>query len=78
MALVIVPWSLLSGLILTSAAPWPKKLCGEIVLTLLYRALWPGWGLYTTRACKAVDRSGVIVAREAESVRPKDITITRI
>lgn len=80
LALIIVlwQWALLSGLVITSVEPWFAKLIGVALVTLIYWALWPGFGLYTTRAYAAVKRSGAAVERVALSLSTSTASVTSI
>lgn len=78
LALVIVlwQWALLTGLVVTSVASWFVKLIGVGLITLFYWVLWPGFGLYTTRAHAAVKRSGRAVELAARSLDHKSASIS--
>lgn len=68
--LILCHWALLSALVVFSPASWISKFIGVGVITLLYWFLWPGFGLYSTRAYAAVKRSGTAVDEAARSAMP--------
>jgi hypothetical protein len=68
--LVLCHWGLLSALVVVSPAPWIAKLTGVAATSFLYWFIWPGFGLYSTRAYAAVKRSGTAVVDAARASLP--------
>lgn len=77
-AAVLWQWTLMSGLVALSPAPWLAKVVGVGINTLIFWALWPGFGLYTTRAYAAVKRSGAAVEQIALSLSADSASVTSI
>jgi len=68
--LILCHWALLSALVVFSPATWVAKLVGVAAISLVYWLLWPGFGLYSTRAHAAVKRSGTAVEEAARLALP--------
>lgn len=68
--LMLCHWALLSALVVFSPATWIAKLTGVTAISCLYWFLWPGFGLYSTRAYVAVKRSGTAVEEAARLALP--------
>jgi hypothetical protein len=68
--LILCHWALLSALVVFSPATWIAKLTGVAAISCLYWFLWPGFGLYSTRAYVAVKRSGTAVEEAARIALP--------
>lgn len=68
--LILCHWTLLSALVVFSPATWIAKLTGVAAISCLYWFLWPGFGLYSTRAYVAVKRSGTAVEEAARLALP--------
>ncbi len=68
--LILCHWALLSALVVFSPAMWIAKLIGVAAISFFYWFLWPGFGLYTTRAYAAVKRSGTAVEDAARAAMP--------
>lgn len=61
-------WAYLMAFALVSPGPWFAKTLTAFVITSLYWLMWPGFGLYTTRAYAAVKRSGARVQETGRSM----------
>lgn len=60
-AVMVCNWAYLTMFVLAVPGSWLAKGVMAIGITLLYWLMWPGFGLYSTRAYAAVKRSGAIV-----------------
>lgn len=67
-AVVVLNWARLSALVVLASAPWWAKLTALLVITMLLWWFWRGFALYTTRANKAIKRSGAAVEAVALSL----------
>lgn len=61
----------------TAPTGLPQKVAATAALTLLFWLIWPGWGLYTTRALGALTRVGDTVERvcERQEIRSAKVSL---
>ncbi|WP_458232261.1 hypothetical protein [Roseateles sp. P5_E8] len=67
LAVIVTGCALLCLLVVASPAAWSAKVIGVAIITLLFWLLWPGFGLYSTRAVAATRRSGASVEEALNS-----------
>lgn len=65
---MVCNWAYLTAFVLAHPGPWLAKAAMAFVITLLYWLMWPGFGLYSTRAYAAVKRSGAMVQETGRSM----------
>lgn len=61
-------WAYLTTFVLAVPGSWLAKAVMALVITLVYWLMWPGFGLYSTRAYAAVKRSGAMVQETGRSL----------
>jgi hypothetical protein len=59
-------WLMLMAQVVSSPARWEVRAAVAGGLTFLFWLIWPGWGLYTTRALDAAEKAGETVERIGE------------
>lgn len=71
-------WLMLIAQIVSSPVRWEVRVAVAGSLTFFFWLIWPGWGLYTTRALDAAVKSGETVGRTGEQQKIGSASVTSI
>ncbi|MBW7834379.1 MAG: hypothetical protein H3C29_14330 [Simplicispira suum] len=71
-------WLMLMVQVVSSPARWEVRAAVAGGLTFFLWLIWPGWGLYTTRALDAAVKSGETVGRTGEQQKIGSASVTSI
>lgn len=74
---VFCGWLMMAIPIATAPIGLPQKVGATVAMTFIFWLIWPGWGLYTTRALGALTRVGDTVERlcERQEVRSAKVSL---
>lgn len=67
-AIVATQWALLMALAFTAPGSTPRRVLALAAITAIYVVLYRGWTLFTSRAVKAVARSGPLLEQCARQL----------
>lgn len=71
-------WLMLMAQIVSSPARWEARAAVAGGVTFFFWLIWPGWGLYTTRALDAAVKMGETVERTGEQQKVGSASVTPI
>lgn len=66
LGIFITIWLMLMAQIVSSPARWEIKAAVAGGVSFVFWLIWPGWGLYSTRALDAAERAGETIERIGE------------
>jgi len=78
LGIFLATWLMLTAQIVSSPARWEARAAIAGVVTFLFWLIWPGWGLYTTKALDAAAKVGETVERTGEQLEVGSANVTRM